>query len=282
MHRKPALEKIGLKQEESFVAYNYSTDHFRFFWHFHPEYELTLITKGDGSRMIGDSYKLFKSGDLVFVGPNMPHSWATDISKRKNTKQECVVIQFSEKFIDGFLSYNEFASVKKLLKAARQSAYFKVTEELSQSIQQVPLLKGVNRVIKLLTILDVLSASRAELLASEFFKPVPMRTDQDRLSKVFNFIHTCSHKTISLQQAANLINLSDSAFCKFFKRSCDKTFSDYLNELRIGHACKLLTETEKSISEIAYVVGFKSLTYFNRVFLKKKGKSPKHFRQAAV
>jgi AraC-like DNA-binding protein len=116
-------------------------------------------------------------------------------------------------------------------------------------------------------------------LASPYFLPAPGKKTEGRIGKVFQYIHRHSAETVSLSEMAALINLSESAFCKFFKRTTGKTFSDYLSEIRVGHACHLLSESDDTISEIAYRSGFESLTYFNRVFLRKKGVRPREFRK---
>jgi len=189
------------------------------------------------------------------------------------------VIQFSEGFINGFLNYEEFAPIKRLLSTSKLAVHFVNPSLVSEEIMALPSLKGFERIITLLSILNKLSATKHKVLASEFFKPIPQQADQDRVNKIFNFVHTHSAQAISISEVSRLAHLSESAFCKFFKRASGKTFSAYLNDLRIGHACQLLSETERSISEIAFAVGFESLTYFNRVFLRKKGKSPKSFRR---
>lgn len=280
MLSKPSLENIDSKKgDHSFVAYRFATSQFRFNWHYHPEYELTLILKGNGMRLIGDSYEPFASGDLVLIGPNLPHSWTSELGREK---QECVVVQFSESFVNGLLNCNEFAQIKKMLNVSRQSIHFAMVDDVANDILTLPEKKGFERVTSLLSILNKLTPLQKQVLASEFFKPIPQKMDQDRVNRIFNFVHTHSSENISISQLSSMINLSDSAFCKFFKRTSGKTFSDYLNDVRIGHACKLLSETERSVSEIAYSVGFESLTYFNRVFLRKKGKSPKRFRRLAL
>ncbi len=280
MLSKPLLENIATKQGEcSIVAYRYSTPQFKFNWHYHPEYELTYIIKGKGRRLIGDSYESFSDGDLVLIGPNLAHSWASEGDSRK---QECIVIQFSENFVNGFLNITEFVPIKKLLVASRQSVHFINIGTVASEIMALPSQYGVERITSLLVIFNKLANLKTKVLASEFFKPLSQKADQDRVTNVFNFVHSHSSQSITISQISGMVNLSESAFCKFFKRVSGKTFSDYINDLRIGHACQLLSETERSISEIAYAVGFENLTYFNRVFLKKKGKSPKRFRQQHI
>jgi len=267
------------KGSASFVAYDLNVPRFDFNWHYHPEYELTLITKGKGKRLVGDSHENFEAGDLVLIGPELPHTWISD-NKTKG-KAAAVVIQFSEKFIEGFLQLAECAGINKLLAQARLGVHFKKRkfEEAVEMVKQLTAKKGVAKITGLLNILNDLTQIRYEQLVSPFFLRLKGKPNEKRINTVCQFIQKHADEKISISKAASLIHLSDSAFCKFFKRATGKTFSDYVNAIRIGNACHLLTETDKTIAEIAFASGFESLTYFNRIFLKKKRVRPGEFRK---
>lgn len=276
---KASLEDISYRKgNQSFVAYHRITSHFDFNWHYHPEYELTLITKGRGKRLVGDNHENFETGDLVLIGPDLPHTWVSD--NKTNGKSTAVVIQFSEKFMDGFLQNMECAGVKKLLLRSGQGLHFqkRKTETVLEMIKQLPASEGVEKITGLLNILDHLTQKKHKILASPFFQPLKGKTNERRINTVCQHIQKHAAEKISIKKSAALIHLSESAFCKFFKRATGKTFSDYVNTIRIGNACHLLIESDKTISEIAFACGFESLTYFNRIFLKKKGVRPKEFR----
>jgi AraC-like DNA-binding protein len=279
---KPLFEDIGSKRgANSYVAYRYATAAFPFLWHYHPEYELTLILEGSGERMVGDNHEYFVPGDLVLLGPGLPHTWVSEMSSA------AVVIQFSEGFIAPILQYPECDRIRQLLARAPQGLAFPVTGlgkgDLMASIMRLPVAKAAGRITELLDVLQMLAGSRvgARALASPYFQPAAGKKAEGRIAKVFQYIHQHSAETVSLGKMAALINLSESAFCKFFKRTTGKTFSDYLSDIRIGHACHLLSESDDTISEIAYRSGFESLTYFNRVFLRKKGVRPRDFRKGS-
>lgn len=276
---RAAYENIESKKGgQSFVAYHRQVPSFPFQWHYHPEYELTLIVKGNGKRLVGDSYHPFTAGDLVLLGPGLPHTWASDESSPRNVS--AVVIQFPASFIDPFLGHSELDAVGRLLQASRRGLCFasKPAQELARRIQALPEHKGATRITELIGILDGLAARKYSLLASEYYTPAKGGHEQ-RINKVCQYILRRSAEEVTLQKAAALVHLSDSAFCKFFRRATGKTFSDYVNEVRTGHAAHLLMETDRSISEIAFEAGFESLTYFNRVFLRKKGMQPGMFRK---
>jgi AraC-like DNA-binding protein len=266
------------KGNDSFRAFRRMESKFEFNWHYHPEYEITLIEKGNGKRLIGDSYENFEAGDLVMIGKELPHTWASN--KMTTGKSSAIVIQFTEDIFESFLNLAEFEAVKKLLVQCRQGLYYpkKNMEEIINLIKNLPGSKGIERIINLLQILNGLSRKKFIPLASIYFQPVKGELNEKRITRVCQYIQKNSAGPISIANVAALIHLTESAFCKFFKRATGKTFSDYVNELRIGHACYLLTETDKTIADICYSSGFESLTYFNRIFLKKKGTRPRDFR----
>jgi AraC-like DNA-binding protein len=286
---KPQFEDINSKKgTNSYLAYRYGTSFFPFLWHYHPEYELTLILEGSGKRMVGDSLEYFVPGDLVLLGPGLPHTWISE------EPSAAVVIQFSEAFVAPFLQYPECDRLFGLLARSSQGLYFppkeaKVTrgrlhggmraEAISDAISMLPVRKGTRRITCLLDILQTLAGGASRALASPYFQPSAGRRSEDRIAKVFQYIHRHSSEEVPLKKIAALINLSESAFCKFFKRTTGKTFSDYLADIRVGHACHLLSESDDTIAGVAYLSGFDSLTYFNRVFLRKKGMRPREFRQ---
>jgi AraC-like DNA-binding protein len=278
---KPLFEDIGSKRgANSYVAYRYATSAFPFLWHYHPEYELTLIMEGSGERMVGDSHEYFFPGDLVLLGPGLPHTWVSEM------QSAAVVVQFAESFIAPLLQYPECERIRQLLARTSQGLAFPVAGlgkggDLMASIIRLPAAKSAGRITGLLDVLQALAGSRsiARPLASPYFQPAMGKKTEGRIGKVFQYIHQHSADTVSLGEMAALINLSESAFCKFFKRTTGKTFSDYLTDIRIGQACHLLSESDETISEVAYRSGFESLTYFNRVFLRKKGMRPREFRK---
>ena len=267
------------KGNQSFVAYHLDVPAFPFKWHYHPEYELTLITKGSGKRLVGDSHENFEAGDLVLIGPGLPHTWVSN-RVRKNSSS-AVVIQFSEEFISSFLQHSEFADISKLLAGAVNGLYFsnKSSKKIAEEIKLLPAKKGVEKITALLIVLQQLSMKNPSKLASTFFNSVKGLENEKRVNRVCQYVQKQAREKISLKKAADMIHLSETAFCKFFKRATGKTFSDYVNDIRIGLACSLLTESDKTINEIAYACGFESLTYFNRVFLKKKNARPREFRK---
>jgi AraC-like DNA-binding protein len=277
---KPLLENIPSKKgQHSFMAFTVNQPKFDFFWHYHPEYELTLIIKGKGRRLIGDSHENFENGDLVLIGPGLPHTWVSH-SEMKG-KSEAVVIQFSEDFIDRFAGLDELSAINKLLLNAKQgiSIKGKISAAAREQIKLLPEKRGVEKITGLLHILNELSTLKSVSLASSFYQPLKGKENENRINKVCQYVQKHSAEPLTIHKAAALIHMTPGAFCKFFKRITGKTFSDYVNDIRIANVCNQLMVSDKQVAEIAYGNGFETLTYFNRVFLRKKKLQPGIFRK---
>lgn len=273
---KPVLETIAI--ENAIHAFAFEMPFFEFKWHYHPEYELTLIVKGNGMRLVGDSYLPFQAGDLVLLGSGIPHTWESDANSYENVA--AVVIQFSQDFIANFMNSGAFYKIKKLLQASVRGLFFPnlLVMDIEPQMMTIATEKGVKQITALLNVLHDLAFENYDPLASAFYSPKNSKENETRINTVFNYIKQNASSAIVLEQAAASVHLTTGAFCKFFKRMTGKTFSDYVNEIRIGNACTLITQTDKTIAQIAIESGFENQTYFNRVFLKKKNCTPKQFR----
>jgi AraC-like DNA-binding protein len=277
---KPFLEDINAKKgQHSFMAYNISPPKFDFFWHYHPEYELTLILKGRGRRLVGDNHENFESGDLALIGPGLPHTWVSDSGVKG--KSEAIVVQFSADFIERFAGLDELSAITKLLLQAKQGISFKGKRSAAarEQIKLLPTKRGVEKITGLLHLLHELSKLKSVPLASSFYQPLKGKENENRINKVCQYVQKHAAAPLTIHKAAALIHLSPGAFCKFFKRITGKTFSDYVNDIRIANVCNELMATDKQVAEIAYGNGFETLTYFNRVFLRKKKMRPGSYRK---
>lgn len=252
-------------------------------WHFHEEYELIYILQGNGIRLVGDNLSNFQPGELVLVGPNIPHLWRTT----KNVSSvDRIIIKFDE-FPGGInlFSLPEFVSIKALLKKAETGISFGTgtMEEVQQQIIELSKADGSQKLICLLNILNILSgSSEIELLSSPYLKISPHNLEENRLSKVINYISEYYNKDIVLEDMADIASMTIQSFCRFFKKRTNKTFIQFLNEYRIGKACILLAENKMSVNEICYELGFNSTTNFNRVFKKMYSCTPMKYRKKYV
>lgn len=264
------------KGTSSIYAYRFQVPFFEFKWHYHPEFELTYIIKGNGSRMVGNSYEKFSDGDLVLLGSNLPHTWSGKSDNDK--KSEAIVVQFSKEFIAPFLELNESKSIKKMLQNSERGICFKKDTFIISEIYNLLEINGLERVLKLIAILEILSKKEIKYIATNNFHTIASKKNEIRINKICLFIQDNFAEKISLKQVADLIYMTESNFCKFFKKTTGKTYSDYLNEIRINEACRLLIQSEKTINQISFECGFETLSYFNRVFLSKKKVTPSKYR----
>ena len=277
---KAKLEQLPQKKEnQSFLCYEVNAPSFEFLWHYHPEYELTYIIKGKGKRLVGDSYESFSEGDFVLLGPNLPHTWISDEKGKENCR--AVVIQFTHAFLEQLFKFPEMSAFEKLFAKAARGLQFKISKNKNciSLLQQMVERHELSRFPLLLQLFELVLHKKTTLLASAKYKAMKGNENQQRINKVFLYVEKEFKERVSLKKAASIVHLSESAFCKFFKRASGKTFSDYTNEIRIAHACELLIETDKLIRDIAFECGFESVTYFNRVFLKKKKLRPVFYRK---
>ncbi len=284
---KPFLEKITAGVESSFVCRKVLSPSFGFSWHFHQEYELTLILKSSGKRFVGDNISPFEAGDLVLLGANLPHTWYTEPSSEDPLKEnacEAIVIQFLENFMGEILwGLPEFSKVRDLLVRAQRGLFFpaSVFKKYLSLFESMVEKKPVDRLLLFLEIMNGLSEENEyDYLVSAGYNPQVNATHQNRIDEIFQF--TLDHflsDSISQKSLAKKIFMSESAFCHFFKKATGKTFNSYLNELRVSYACKMLIETDEKIVNVCYQSGFQNLSNFNKRFLSVKSCTPKEFRQ---
>ncbi|MCB0283971.1 MAG: AraC family transcriptional regulator [Calditrichae bacterium] len=273
---KPFIEHLTSNPNESFRYSLFKQPHFDFRWHVHPEYELTLITQGRGRRFIGDSIGDYTECDLIFIGSNLPHSWYSQVENRG------VVIQFQQNFLGNtFLDLPELSNFKSFLRKSVHGLSFppRIARKISPKILNLQRLKALDRIIVLLEIFKEMSESRFQILSSRLFTYNTIEKNEKRIDKVCSYINEKYTDSITLKEISDIASMSPESFCRFFKSTTGKSFVDYVTELRIGKACMLLIESEKSISQICYDVGFNNVSNFNRRFQKVKDRTPSQFRK---
>ncbi|MFY0626584.1 MAG: helix-turn-helix domain-containing protein [Reichenbachiella sp.] len=276
---KALRKEITSTPDHSFKVKVFEDKEFKAEWHFHPQYELTYMVQSTGIRYVGDSMHPFKKGDLVLVGKNVPHSWRTIDTTSEHVK--CIIIQWDEALLNDWLDKPELNAIKSLLTKSSYGISFdlKTSLSLENSFISIPSQAPFERLITLIEILNTLGtkASTSLLAGPGFGKPL---SDQQshRVNVINNYIKDKILEKHSLDEISYLLSLSKEAFCRFFKRTFDKTFSSYVNEYKITIASKMLIETDLSISEIGYRSGFNNLSFFHRQFTKYKLHSPKKYR----
>lgn len=274
--------------DKSFIVFNEKGSHFPCPWHYHPEYELVLVHKSTGKRMVGDHIGHFGENDLVLMGPDLPHVWVNDNTFLKNPVQEAAdatVIHFSSNFIgQDILNIPEFSALIEILTLSSRGIYihskekYKIAKIMSKMIDE----SGLKRLASIFEIFDIVcSLKDFTLLASPNFASHNIK-ETSRHSKINDYILRNFHKQITLREVADEANMATTTFCNFFKEQYRMTFVEYVTQIRIGHFCKLISDKDKSILEAAYICGFNSIANFNRQFKKIKGMSPSEFKRVVV
>ena len=276
---KPMIEKLPSNRNNSFLACTFRTPDFEVPWHQHEEYELILFKEGEGSSFIGNYVGDFKTDDIFFLGANLPHTFQ---KAGKNMITSAVVVQFKEDFWGkDFLGMPECHSIRRLfdksIKGLKLAGNTK--KKLSLMICRLETLTGLRRITCLCDCLQLIADSKEyETLSTHEVKSFTSKT-QERIDKIFSYTIDHFQDPISLNTIADYAGMSVPAFCNYFRKSTKKTYIDFLNEIRISHACQLLIDTQKTILEICFESGFNTVANFNKQFLKLKKTTPSSFRK---
>ncbi|MGH9915853.1 MAG: helix-turn-helix domain-containing protein [Pyrinomonadaceae bacterium] len=282
---QPIFLKVAPAANESFDIRHEVARHFLNPWHFHPEYELNLVLKSTGVRFVGDSIERFTAGDLVLIGPNLPHYWRNDPhynQRQSPANAESIVLRFSESCLgEGFFSRPEMQAIRNLLHRANRGIKINIAEpcEAITRMTKIIRLHGLSRVIEFLTLLDELSAvTDYQLLASLGFSPTLDPAESERINKVYAYLMDHFTCPINLDEVAAIANMNPAAFCRYFRQRTGKTLVSVINEIRVGYARKLLTEDNLNITEICYACGFQNISNFNRHFKRIVNLTPTQYR----
>lgn len=292
---KAIYEKISSAEDQSFRYIALSLPHFNAPFHYHPELELTLIEKSAGKRFIGGQVAHYEAGDLVLLGPNVPHCWINAEAESPKTElsevepvaidaAQAIVIQFDAHFLgESFLALPELNAVQQLIQKIQTGllVHGETRNKVAQKMRDGLSLKGFPKLLHLLDVLYNLAISdETELIEFSYASTVLSAGDTERFQRIFNYLIDNFRDNISLEEIARVANLSPTAFCRYFKKVTRKTFVDVLTEFRIKHACQLLSSTEKSVKEICFDSGFGNVSYFNKEFKKALGQSPLQYRNS--
>jgi AraC-like DNA-binding protein len=285
--KKPILQKLASEKDSSFVYHRYVTPLFETPWHFHTEFEIVLCDGGFGNKFVGNHSSTYREDDLMLLGSNLPHWYKADNSFYESPKTQeglpaSIVIQFTwDSFGKGFFDIHEMKAVKDLLLRADKGFEFsgetrdKLNTIIRENIDQAP----QDRLITLLKILTLMSNTAEITPLSEIGMLGMSNKDSDRMRHILSTVMSNYHKEINLDQLGKEVGLTKAAFCRYFKARTQKTFVNYLNEIRINHVCEYLRNSDRPITEIAYECGFTNISNFNRQFKELLGSSPKDFRK---
>ncbi|GAB3547960.1 cupin domain-containing protein [Spirosoma fluminis] len=285
---KALFEKVTINERSSLLVRRFQLAYFDAPWHYHPEYELTYIVRGHGRRFVGDHLESFQDGDLVLLGPNLPHFWRNDESfyQADSDKQvESIVIQFPVTLDQQVLAaIPEAEPVRRLFERARYGLCFSpaMRQRVAAELDALPAHTALTQVVSLLTILNTLATDRdAYLLASEGYQLAPGAAETERMKRILDCILTHFRDELPLEQVASIAGMTPAAFCRYFRKRTRKTFVEYVTELRISYARNLLAQGDLSISQVGLESGFTTISHFHRHFKRQTGLTPLRY-QAVV
>lgn len=282
LNRKPAFEKISpgfgssvlVKQHNQKIKNNNLA-----FWHFHPELELVYVDKGKGKRHIGNHLSYFNNSQLILLGSNLPHHGFTD---RLTAKGSETIVQFKPDFLgDSFFNIPEMSNIASLFERAKKGILYKpeTKKTVGPKIESLVNLDGFERISKFLEILnDLALAEDYTLLNADGFAFETEPQDSAKIDIIFKHINSNFQEHITLEEIADKVSMTIPAFCRYFKKATGKTFTKLVNEYRVVHATKLLSESQKSITDICYECGFNNFSHFNKLFNEFTGKSASKYR----
>ncbi len=283
---KTALYKSEIPPSQIFVIKQLEGKHFDPIWHAHSEYQLFVVFEGTGTRFIGDSIKSFRPGELIMTGPHLPHVWRSDekyFEKHSLSKASGIVIYLNENFLgDHILEKEEMLAVKKLFTKSMRGLDFYGQKKLQvvEMMKELTHLHGIPSVIHLLHILEILAATKEyHYISSKAYDDAFDQHETDRLNIVYEYAFKNFRKKVLLEDLAELLHMTPTSFSRYFTMKNNKPFSRFIAEIRIKHACKMLTETDESIAQICYECGFNTLSNFNKQFKEIISKKPTEYKK---
>lgn len=284
---KPLLKKVTPNPQHSFSFRIDSGERLLSNWHYHPELELVLIQHGAGTRMVGDCMENFQHGDVVLLGSNLPHHWRHEdkyIQFPEQTGAKALVVHFYDNFWGNeFLNLPELHDIRNLFDAAKQGLKIrgKTKINVTELLESMEDASPSRQLIDLLAILEMIARSKEfALISSKGFNFLPpAHGDTDKINTVYEFTFKNFQRKINIQELASLTNLSRQSFCRYFKKKTRKTYFQFLTEVRIGHACSILIDNEKSVSEICYACGYNNPSNFNQQFKMITKKTPVQYKR---
>ena len=280
------MEQIKLNPDESFYIGIFQDHIDKSHWHYHQEFELSFITEGSGKRLVGDSIEAFHPGDLIFIGPRIPHVWFSEESRgRQHSGRtlESVYMLFNNDILPaGLTGLPEFDHVRKAVNLSERGIRITGTtlNEVSKIMLQLPYLNHIKRLMFFYEIMDLIGRSDSfSYLASAEYVKTKFKTTNSRVNHIHEFLMKNYQNDIDLHEVADIVHMAPASACRFFKSSTGLTIFEYLNKIKIDYSCQLLLNTDLNIVDISYDCGFNNLSHFNKQFRKFINKTPTQFRE---
>lgn len=279
----PRLKKVELDFGSS-LRYSRFTEGNRAakaYWHYHPEVELVYIAEGYGTRYVGNHISKFENGDLILMGPNVPH-FGYEFGMQGINEE--IVVQFKEKLLSAYIeTIPEFEAIRELINRAKSGISFHgdTKKQIGAELEKLEGKDSFDRLLHILKILETLSRSKEyDILNSNGVTLIIQNQEDDRLNKVYQYVKEHYEFEITLDQISVVAHMTVPAFCRYFKKYTEKTFIEFVNEFRVRQAIRLIAAGDKSITEIAAEVGFNNFSHFSKQFKRVTQKSPSAYRKA--
>lgn len=276
------MRHVETPPSESFKSWENSNPYHHNPWHYHPECEVTYVNRGSGVLFIGDQVINYKRDTLIMIGSNLPHEWRSDSKESPDFFSQTFAVHFNKSFPGtDFYKIPEAVAINQLFEQSERG--IRINSDQTRRIVKEKLVlllhtKGIERISLLLSILNQLAlCSEAELLSSRAFVDSIDQGQNHRMNQIYKYVMDHFRDQISVEEIAREAHMTTTSFCRFFKQRTNKSFIQYVNDIRIGYACKLLLEENYNISQIAYESGFENLSNFNKQFKKIKNLTPRQF-----
>ena len=279
------LEQLNLDKDESFFIGIFQDNLEKSTWHYHNNFEISFIIEGSGKRIVADSIEDFQPGDMVFIGQNLPHVWIADkeMGVISNRNLELVFLQFTSEVLSSQLFIlPEFKYISKAISFSERGVQIigETLNEVSGLLLQMPYLKGFERMLHFLKILDLIGRSNSLInLASKDYLTARFSTGNKRIATIHEYLMLNYREEVDLKCLANLVNMAEGSLCRFFKQHMGTTIFEYLNKLKVEFACKLLMDPDLDILEVCLDSGYNNLSHFNKQFRKTTGVTPSEYRK---
>lgn len=282
----PLYQELPFTDTSYINFYKEDLPHFIVPWHYHPEIEIMYILEGTGTRFVGDHIDRYQVGDVCMVGPQLPHEWRNDdefFKQGAGLKASCLCLFFLKDIFDGnLIRLPEMNNIRQLIERSRRGIKFTglSRQRIGEYIRQSVDLAGAERIVRFISLLEMMATTQEyELLASVGFTESVNSSDFDRFDKVYQYMMKNFRQPIKLEEVASLVGLTPNAFCRYFRERTQKTFVQYLNDIRIGHAKKLLIEGWMKISTLSMEAGFNNLSNFIELFKRSAHMSPSEYQK---
>ncbi len=281
-------ERLPISKSAPLKARFFDYEHFTYPLHFHTEYEIIYIKEGTGTRFVGNNITKYQAGDILLIGSNLPHFMKSDEvyhSGNTDLRVKGTIIQFEKEFMYYAINhYPHFIKIKNLFQESQRGIYFAAGNfpKLQDLIEKIPLENGLNQLMSFLEILKEMSETENKQIISTTDFVNETIYDTARIDKIMSYLNKNYTRNVSLDEIASFAAMNSSAFCRYFKSKTGKSFKNYILDMRIGYACKLLLMEDMSISQLSSECGFETISHFNKTFKKNTGHVPSQYRKTML